>query len=88
MLKYVIANLIAGVLRPLVRVALAVLATAFVITVPARLWMLFVDPRASAHTIAALNWTTGVLLACLWASRWVLPLLARMVLSTRRGRAV
>ena len=66
MLRYVVADLIAGLLRPLVWVALAVLAIAFVITVPARLWMLFVDPRPSAETIVALYWTMGVLLAGLW----------------------
>ena len=87
MLRYVIADLIAGLLRPLVWAALAVLAIAFVITVPGRLWMLFVDPRASAQTIAALNWIAGVLLAVLRASRWVLPVLGRVVPPRRRGRA-
>lgn len=86
MLRYVIADLVAGGLRPLVWAAFAVLATAFVITVPARLWMLLVDPRASSQTIAAMNWTTGVLLAGLWASRWVLPVVGRVVMHMRRQR--
>lgn len=80
MLRYIFANLVAGLLRPLVWAALAVLAIAFVITVPARLWMLLVDPRASAHTIVALNWTSGVLLAGLW----VLPVIAHVVVHIRR----
>lgn len=86
MFRYVIAYLIAGVLRPLVPAALAVLAIAFVITVPARLWILFVDPRASAQTIAVLNWTMGLLLAALGASRWVLPDPGRVMRHVRRRR--
>lgn len=87
MLRYVVANLIAGLLRPLVWAALAMLAAAFVITVPARLWMLFVDPQASAHTTAALNWTTGVLLAGVWVSPWLLPVLGYVVGHVSRRRA-
>lgn len=87
MLRYVVADLIAGLLRPLVWAALAVLAIAFVITVPARLWLLFVDPRARAQTSAVLNWATGVLLVGLGASRWGLPVLKREVLGLHRLRA-
>ena len=83
MLRYVVADLIAGLLRPLVWAALAVLAIAFVITVPARLWVLLVDPRASADAMAALNWMTGVSLAGLW----ILSIPARGVVHTRRRRA-
>lgn len=79
MLQYVIAHLIAGVLRPLVWAALAVLAVAFVVTVPARLWLLYVDSEASARTITALHWAAGVLVVSLWLARWVFPLFGRML---------
>lgn len=83
MLRYVVADLVAGILRPLVRAALAVLAIAFVITVPGRLWILFVDPHASADAISVSNWIAGVLLAGLW----ILPVLRRAVVHARRRRA-
>lgn len=84
MLWYVITHLIAAALRPLLWAALAVLSIAFVITVPARLWLLYVDPGASARTIAMLHWATGVLLVGLLLAGRTLPLLGRMLGRMRR----
>ena len=62
----VVANLIARLLWPLVWVALFVGAMWFVVTVPARLWLLYVDPRADTTTLTALNWATGIALVATW----------------------
>ena len=64
--RLVVANLIARLLWPLVWAAVAVLAAWFVVTVPARLWLLYVDPRADRTTLVALNWGTGIALAAAW----------------------
>jgi hypothetical protein len=64
--RLVVANLIARLLWPLVWAVLAVLAVWFVVTVPARLWLLYIDPRADQTTLMALNWTTGIGFAAAW----------------------
>lgn len=65
-LRLVVANLIARLLWPLVWAALFVLAMWFVVTVPTRLWLIYVDPAADRTTVSALNWATGVGLAGTW----------------------
>ena len=62
----VVANLIARLLWPLVWAALFVGAMWFVVTVPARLWLLYVDPRADTTTLPVFNWATGVAVAAAW----------------------
>lgn len=76
--RLVVANLIARLLWPLVWAALFVGAVWFVATVPARLWLLCVDPRAEMTTLTTLNWVTGIALVGAW-----LLLKARRL---RRGR--
>ena len=66
MFRLIVANLIAGLLRPLIWAALAILAIIFVISVPGHLWVLYVDPRLSAETTSALKWMTAVVLAGAW----------------------
>ena len=90
-IRYVAANLIAGVLRPIVWAAFVVFAIWFVVTVPARVWVLYVDPRASGGTIAVLEWGTGVLLGSgllfwrLLPSIWRMRRLGRSPGRVRRG---
>ena len=64
--RLVVANLIARLLWPLVWVAVFIGAGWFVVTVPARLWLLYVDSRADTTTLTALNWATGVVLVVSW----------------------
>ena len=64
--RLAVANLIARLLWPLVWAALFVLAMWFVVTVPARLWLLYADPHAETATLTTLNWATGVGLAAVW----------------------
>ena len=64
--RLVVANLIARLLWPLVWGSVAVLVAWFVVTVPARLWLLYVDPRADPATLMALNWVIGIGLAAAW----------------------
>lgn len=64
--RLVVANLIARLLWPLVWAALFVGAIWFVVTVPARLWLLYVDPRADTTTLTVFNWATGVAVAAAW----------------------
>lgn len=66
--RMVVTNLVAAVLRPLMWAGLFGLAVWFVVTVPARLWTLYIDSHASAGTVSALNWATGVALAITWLS--------------------
>ena len=64
--RLVVANLIARLLWPLVWAALFVSAMWFVLTLPARLWVLYVDAHAGAGTTSLLAWATGVGLAAAW----------------------
>ncbi len=66
MVQYIFANLIASLLRPLVWAALRVAAVVFVITVPARLWTLYVDPRPGALVVRALTWGVAAVVAVGW----------------------
>jgi hypothetical protein len=77
--RLVVANLLAGLIRPIVWAALFVLAMWFVVTVPARLWLLYVDAQASAATLSTLNWVTGVGLGAFW--------LAWKTRAVQRGRS-
>jgi hypothetical protein len=65
-LRLVVANSIARLLWPLVWAALLVLAMWFVLTLPARLWVLYVDPHADARMTSLLIWATGIGLAATW----------------------
>ncbi|HET7583497.1 MAG TPA: hypothetical protein VFK13_01235 [Gemmatimonadaceae bacterium] len=65
MFKYLFAYLVAPLLRPIFNAVLTLLVVAFVITIPARLWALYVDPRPSEHIVAALNVATFALLVLL-----------------------
>ena len=62
MFKYLFALLIAPLLRPVLSAVLILLAVAFAVTIPARLWVMYVDPRPSDHLISVLNVATFVLL--------------------------
>jgi hypothetical protein len=64
MFKYLFALLIAPLLRPVLNAVLVLLAVAFAVTVPARLWVMYVDPRPSYHVISVLNVATSALLLC------------------------
>lgn len=64
--RLVVANLFARLLWPFVWAAVFVLAMWFVVTVPARLWLLYVDPSADTATLTVLNWATGIGLAATW----------------------
>lgn len=58
MFRYIFALLLAPLLRPVFNAVLLLLAVAFAVTVPARLWVMYVDPRPSYHMISALNVAT------------------------------
>jgi hypothetical protein len=64
MFKYLFALLIAPLLRPVLNAVLILLAIAFAVTIPARLWVLYVDPRPSDHLISMLNVATFALVSC------------------------
>lgn len=59
MLKHLLVLLIAPIIRRLVAISVAVILAAYVVTIPARLWVLYVDPRASECHIMILNATTS-----------------------------
>ena len=62
MLEHLFVLLVAPIIRRLVTAALAVILAAYLVTIPARLWLLLVDPRASECHIIALNAAaTGVM---------------------------
>ena len=64
MFRYMFALLLAPLLRPVFNAVLLLLAVAFAVTVPARLWVMYVDPRPSYHLISVLNVATVALLLC------------------------
>lgn len=73
MFKYLFALLIAPLLRPVLNAVLILLVVAFAVTIPARLWVIYVDPRPSDHLISVLNVATFALLLCVvlaWRVRW------------------
>jgi len=55
MLDYLLAILIAPLLRLLLGLCLRLMAFAFMATIPARLWLQFVAPQPSARTVMAIN---------------------------------
>ncbi len=62
MLEHLFVLLVAPIVRRLVTAALAVILAAYLVTIPARLWVLLVDPRASeCHSIALNAATTGLM---------------------------
>ncbi len=69
MFKYLFALLIAPLMRPVLSAVLILLAVAFAITIPARLWVLYVDPRPSGHLISVLNIATFAFLVCAVVAR-------------------
>lgn len=64
MFKYLLALLLTPLLRPAVNAVLLLLLVAVAVTVPARLWVMYVDPRPSYHLIAVLNAATFAFLIC------------------------
>lgn len=64
MLRYMFALLLAPLLRPVFNAVLLLLGVAFAVTIPARLWVIYVDPRPSYHLISVLNVATSALLLC------------------------
>ncbi len=64
MFKYLFALLIAPLLRPVLNAVLILLAVAFAVTIPARLWVMYVDPRPSGHLISVLNIATLAFIVC------------------------
>jgi hypothetical protein len=55
MLDYLLAAWIAPLLRRLVVLSLRLWAIAFVVTIPARLWVRYLEPRPSDERLVALN---------------------------------
>lgn len=58
MFRYMFALLLAPLLRPVINAVLLLLVVAIAVTVPARLWMMYVEPRPSYHLISVLNVVT------------------------------
>lgn len=71
MFRYLVALLIAPLLRPVLNAVLILLAVAFAVTIPARLWVMYVDPRPTDHAIAFLNVSTFAFLVCAFVIRRV-----------------
>lgn len=66
MLKYLVILLVAPIIRRLVVLAATLIAAAHLVTISARLWMLYVDPSPSECHIIVLNITSsGVLVGFL-----------------------
>jgi hypothetical protein len=55
MLDYLLAAWIAPLLRRLVVLSLRLWAIAFVVTIPARLWVRYLEPRPSDEKLVTLN---------------------------------
>jgi hypothetical protein len=84
MLRYVVANVIAWLLRPIVRAAFLVLGAWFLVTIPARLWVLYVDRHAGTQMVERLTWATAIVLLALWLLPRALAFVAR---HRRRGHS-
>lgn len=66
MLDYLLAALIAPLLRRLIVLSLRLWAVAFVVTIPARLWVRYLEPRPSDEKLVVLNaFGVGLLLTIL-----------------------
>ena len=59
MLEHLFVLLVAPIIRRLVTAVLAVILAAYLVTIPARLWVLLVDPRPSECQIILLNATSS-----------------------------
>jgi hypothetical protein len=74
MLEHLFVLLVAPIIRRLVTAALAVILAAYLVTIPARLWVLLVDPRPSECDVIVINATSSGVLAGLLAGvrlrRW------------------
>lgn len=55
MLKHLFVMLVAPVIRRLAALAITLILGAFLVTIPARFWVLYVDPRPSDCHIIVLN---------------------------------
>ena len=71
MLRYLLPYLVAPLLRRVLAVLLILTVLAVAVTIPARLWMQYVDPRPSGQTIIALNVATFVCLLGIVVARRV-----------------
>ena len=69
MLEHLFVLLVAPIIRRLVTAALAVILAAYLVTIPARLWVLLVDPWPSECQIIALNATSSGFLIGLLVGR-------------------
>lgn len=72
MFRYLLALLLAPLLRPIFNAVLLVVAVAFAVTIPARLWIMYVEPQPSYRMISGLNIATSAFLICvavLWRVR-------------------
>jgi hypothetical protein len=54
-LDYLLAVLIAPLVRRLIVFSFRLCAFAFAVTIPARLWVRYLDPKPSAETVVVLN---------------------------------
>ncbi len=64
MFRYMLALLLAPLLRPVFNVVIILLVVAIAVTMPARLWVTYVDQRPSYHQISMLNVATFIFLVC------------------------
>ena len=69
MLRYLFAILLAPLLRPVIRVVAVLAVGALAVSLPARLWVHFIDPRPDRALVIALNLTTAALIALLLLAR-------------------
>ncbi|MGI9041394.1 MAG: hypothetical protein ACR2HK_09940 [Gemmatimonadales bacterium] len=70
MLEHLLVALIAPVLRRLLALLLAVMAGAFLMTIPTRLWVRYVDSYPSEQALIVLNSMSIVLIGGLSAPRF------------------
>ena len=69
MLDYLLAVLLAPLLRRLIGLCLKLSAFAFAVTIPARLWVRLVESHPSEATLAVLNAGTAGMLFVFLATR-------------------
>jgi len=70
-LKYLLVLLVVPVIRRLVALAATLMAAAYLVTIPARLWVLHVDPRPGECHIIVLNAMSSGLLVGVLLGRYL-----------------
>jgi hypothetical protein len=68
MLDYLLAVLIAPLLRRLLRLCLRVMAISLLVTIPAKLWLRYMESRPSDEALMAVN-AAGLALVLIIGSR-------------------